>query len=49
LVALVDEADRRHLSPSRLVEQVLRDELPRLAAERVRGAVSRIADDGPAP
>jgi hypothetical protein len=33
--ALIDEADRRYLSPSHLVEQLLREALPRLANERV--------------
>ena len=48
--ALVEEAERRYLSPSRLVEQLLREELPRLATQRVidnlravRGAPSSLA------
>jgi hypothetical protein len=46
--ALVEEAERRYLSPSRLVEQLLRDELPRLATERVTNQL-RVARGGPSP
>lgn len=48
--ALHDEASHRRLSPSRLLEAVLRDRLPELAEERVRHHVSTtLTKDDPRP